>query len=84
MNFTMQHKYLPMAGRGFWARQFSRAGKTTARVIKRGLTSDDGESQASTVTPEPGTPGGAPSKMPLYAGLGLGAVLLLVLLGGRK
>jgi hypothetical protein len=82
MNFTMERKYAPMAGRGFWARQFSRAGATTARVIRRGITSDDGGSP-STVTPEPGTPGGAPSKMPLYAGLGVGAVVLLILFGRK-
>jgi len=81
MNFTMPTKYMPLSGRSFWSRQFSRAGATTARVFKRGLTQD--RDSATTVVPEPGSPGGAPSKRNLYIGLGVAGALLLWLTGRR-
>jgi hypothetical protein len=80
-NFTLKQPYRPL-GRGFFARQFSRATGAASRIVRRGLTSDDKGSSPS--LPAPGTAGGAPKdKTLMYAGAGVLGLLLLSMFGRR-
>lgn len=82
-SYSLPRRYQSYLGANFLQRQMRSVADALPGVIKRGLS----ETPKAPAHSSPGLPEIIPatkSRMPLYLGLGAGAVLLLTLLGGRR
>ena len=84
-SFSLPTRYQPMLGANFFQRQISSIADALPGVIKKGLaTSPTVNPPANTGLPDVSEIDRPKSNMLLYAGVGVGGLVLLTLLLGKK
>jgi hypothetical protein len=81
-SYSLPRRYQSYLGANFFQRQIRNVADALPGVIKRGLAE-------TPKAPPPGSAGlpdiqAPPSRLPLYIGLGVGAAVLLAVLGGGR